>query len=670
MSNQVSRPNFGAKKFKITLMAGAAVMALSTAAIAQDVINEEEDMLVLEPISIDAKADVITGGVQIEEEELDRIDAANMRDVFRQQPGVAVSSPLGISQQIHVNGVEDTNLNIDIDGARQANKTYHHLGTTVMDPSILKAVKVETGVAPADAGPNALGGTISMETKDGRDIVDPGEIFGGYGKLSYNSNTEGLTSDFTVASRYEGLDFMLFGTKATGNDYEDGDGNEVGGTKPVVENFLFKTGFTSDNGYRFKLSANQFDDSAVRPGRLDFTFPNGKASPVKYSRDNYVFSFGDETPTDMLDPKLTFAYTRTNLSMKTSLPFGAYTLFDLYTQIKTYNGKASNTFTTDLGKITVGTDFYYDNGYGGRNGNRWTEEATNIGGFAQARLSLSDDLRTSFGARFDRSSLEGTDNSNHRDSGFSVNGNLEYDLLKELMVYGGASSTFGGMQLAEMGFYNTSPASYEGIEGSRATNYKIGSVVEVDKLTLDGNMYLTRINDVSDLGNLTDRSAATTVDSRGWNISAKYDYGDGFARLGVSHNNLRVNSGYLLTTSADYRGQDAGDSITFEVNHSFPEYGLTLGTTNEAMLPDDSQLGITGSGLDGYFVSNIHADWYPEWVDGLNLRFDVKNLFDHMYADRMNVAGDTNDSGVATNGVRSAFYEPGRTFILTAKYDF
>ncbi len=658
MSNRVLRP-----KFKPALMAGAAVMAMTTSAIAQEVKPEEEDVIVLDPISIDAKADVITGGVQIEEEALDRIAPETVRDVFRQESGVSVSSPLGISQQIHVNGIEDTNLTVDIDGARQANKTYHHIGTTVMDPGMLKAVKVETGVAPADAGPNALAGTISMETKDGRDYVAPGDNFGGFGKISYNSNTNGFSNDLALATRYEGFDALIYGTKSTGENYEDGRGTEVQGTKPAMENFLLKTGFTADSGYRVKFSATRFEDSAVRPPRPDFDFNTSTTqSPIDYDRANYTLSFGDETPTDMWDPKITLAHTKTSLRMSTGLPFGGFTAFDLKADVDTWNGKASNTFTTELGKYTVGLDFYSDRGRGGRSGYDGTEKAKNMGAFAQARLNVLDDLRTSFGGRIDRSTLKGNDDSSHSAAGLSGNANIEYDVTDQVMLYSGASSTFGGYQLGEIGLFNAT-ATYTDMDPSRAYNYKIGSVYEQGPVTIDGNWYLTRIDDAHDLGD-SNRNNHATVHSRGWNLSAKYTYEDGFARLGLSTNNLRVNGGYLVSTSADYTGMDTGESITFEWEHTLRDYNLALGTTNEAMLPDDSQTGVTGSALDGYLVSNIYANWMPEAVEGLSLRFDVNNLFDHQYTNRMNIAVSS------TRANSTPFYEPGRSFILTAKYDF
>lgn len=58
-----------------------------------------------------------------------------------------------MSQKVYVHGIEETSLAVTMDGGRQNNKVFHHNGTNLIDPGLLKAVSVDAGVAPADAGP-------------------------------------------------------------------------------------------------------------------------------------------------------------------------------------------------------------------------------------------------------------------------------------------------------------------------------------------------------------------------------------------------------------------------------------------------------------------------------------------------------------------------------------
>lgn len=628
--------------------------------------KEQDGAIVLAPISVDAKADVITGGVQVEAEDLDRINPQTVRDVFRQEPGVTVSSPIPISQKIYVNGIEDTNLNVDIDGARQANKAYHHIGTTIIDPGMFKAVKIESGVAPADAGPRALAGSISLETKDGRDFVLPGETHGGFGKLSYNNNSEAFSEQAAGAIRAGNFDAVIYGQKINGRDFKDGDGNFIEGTRPDNTNFIAKIGYTAPNGYRAKLSTTRFDDVSVRDGRMNFSVSSALGTAyTDYSRQQTTFSFGDETPTDTWDPKFSLSRTFTHLGAEFSN--GTH----IIAWIESYNGKASNTFTTDLGTITTGADFFVDTGTGSsdvsgggitRDGFRRTEREHDYGVFAQARLSLTEDIRTSFGGRYDYHRLEGNDDTVLTNSGPSGNANVEYDITDNVMGYAGASTVFGGVPMTEVGIQGTY-YDYTDVDTSRSYNAKIGLNVRFGDFTIDGHVFKTRIDNAHDLTSST-RSAASNVETEGGNITARYDYGSGFVRAGYSKTDFRVNSDVIGSGSESYLGVLLGDSISFEAHHDLRDMGVRVGTTNEYVFRNEDTKEITGEALNSYFVSNVYAEYMPETVNGLTLRADIRNLFDKTYADRANIGQ------YSTSAAVTPFYEPGRTFLLSAKLEF
>ena len=66
------------------------------------------------------------------------------------------------AQKIYVRGIEETSLNVSIDGARQGGNLYSHSGdNSNIDPFLLKQVTVEPGTGSALTGPGALGGAIA-----------------------------------------------------------------------------------------------------------------------------------------------------------------------------------------------------------------------------------------------------------------------------------------------------------------------------------------------------------------------------------------------------------------------------------------------------------------------------------------------------------------------------
>ena len=90
--------------------------------------------------------------------------------MFKNQTSVNVGGSVSNAQKIYLRGVEDANVNITVDGARQNVNLFHHQGRMNVDPDLLKQVEVEAGPAAADQGYAALGGSVAFTTKDADDF--------------------------------------------------------------------------------------------------------------------------------------------------------------------------------------------------------------------------------------------------------------------------------------------------------------------------------------------------------------------------------------------------------------------------------------------------------------------------------------------------------------------
>lgn len=126
------------------------------------------------PLDRHAGAADRSNSIAITAADLDRRNPTTLKGVFAGEATVSVGGAQPLSQKVYVQGVEETNLAVSIDGARQNNKVFHHSGTNLIDPALLKRARVDPGVAPADAGPGALGGAIAYETVDVADVLAPG----------------------------------------------------------------------------------------------------------------------------------------------------------------------------------------------------------------------------------------------------------------------------------------------------------------------------------------------------------------------------------------------------------------------------------------------------------------------------------------------------------------
>lgn len=92
--------------------------------------------------------------------------ASHLSDFLEVVPGVTVGGTSSVNQRIRVRGLDDTNLKVSIDGARQEGALFYHMGDVTIDPDLLKQTEVAVGNNSVTLGNDALGGAVAFETVD------------------------------------------------------------------------------------------------------------------------------------------------------------------------------------------------------------------------------------------------------------------------------------------------------------------------------------------------------------------------------------------------------------------------------------------------------------------------------------------------------------------------
>ncbi|RFA27786.1 hypothetical protein CAI21_14340 [Alkalilimnicola ehrlichii] len=207
-------------------------------------------------------------GVGLSRGDIERRNPASVKELFAAESSVAVSGGPSLSQKVFVNGIDENNLAVSIDGARQNNRVFHHAGTNIIDPALLKLARVDAGVAPADAGPGALGGAIVYETVDVDDLLAPGRSLGGFVTGGFASNGETWRTGAATYGRAGSFEALGYVQRAQGDDYKDGAGDTVPGTRTDLLSLLGKLAYEQD-GHRVEFSAEQLRDHAKRPFRAN-----------------------------------------------------------------------------------------------------------------------------------------------------------------------------------------------------------------------------------------------------------------------------------------------------------------------------------------------------------------------------------------------------------------
>lgn len=642
----------------------ATSLVAAQGAFAQD--SEEDEAVYIGDIRIgsDAAQDVL-GNKTVTAEDIEQRNPSNIREVFDGESSVTTSGGAAISTKVFVNGIEESLLSVTIDGARQNKSAFHHTGNVLLDPALLKSVEISAGLAPADAGPGAAAGSIAYTLKEASDLLAPGDNFGGRVSVTGGSNGYGLRTNLALFGRTGGFEYLLSGVKHDGDDYKDGSGVVNDGTAAELSDYVAKISYTGKSGHKLAFSASQTEDTGPRaaqagPGGLLFIRPDfaGVTDPANPNviidglsrRTSFSLTYTDEAPDGWLDPFVQLAYNEQEIDAG-----GVYGIN------KSLSGVVKNDFYIGNGTLSAGIDFFDDSAEGTTDapfGFTGKETLRGVGIFAQARQNFGERLSASYGARYDLQQFTGADGTEFEEGGFSVNGSLDVVLSDVWTLNAGVSSGWGGFELGEAALVNFfTPWDYTGFTSSSSLSGRLGLRFDTGAWQGSAALFYTEVNDLAAvLPSSGARGALADVVSQGVDASLAYLWTSGFARVNYTYADVEIN-GAAASSTAYYVGRPLGHLFAVETGWDIDDQWRIGGTAEVALQNGDAAVT-----LPGYEVLNLYASYTPRRFDNLELRLDLRNVFDRTYSAR-------SSDGIDSSRV-IPLSEPGRTVTLTASLWF
>ena len=299
-------------KFKLLPTTVAVSSALFTQIAVADSEGEHEKMVVMgNPLQATE--------VFIDSEQLERQQANDINDIFRTDPEVSIGGGTGVAQKIYVRGLEDSQLNVTIDGAVQSGNIFHHQGRLSIEPELLKQVEVAAGAGRATDGAGALGGAIRFKTKDAEDMLQGDERFGGLVKAGYYDNTEGYkTSVSGYGYLTDNVSVVATMVYSDLGNYTDGDGNEQPFTEAQNKVGFIKLVGDITDAQKITLSYDHRGDEAYRNFRPHWA-ESRKNFPLdqEMNRDTFTLNYGlNPADNPYLELDVTAYNTETELKHK------------------------------------------------------------------------------------------------------------------------------------------------------------------------------------------------------------------------------------------------------------------------------------------------------------------------------------------------------------------
>ncbi|MFA0087816.1 TonB-dependent receptor plug domain-containing protein [Vibrio sp. 10N.261.51.F12] len=654
-------------EFKISLLATAIAGSLSSPlALAE---NSEP---VLDKENQEPEVIVVVGKLtnfSVTDAELEQYQAQDMEDIFRTDPSVSVGGSIGVAQKVYVRGLEDTYLNVTVDGAPQTSTLFHHIGRLSVDPYLLKTVEVQAGAGEATSGFGALGGAIRFKTKSAHDLLAPGESFGGSVSANYFSNNGYKAS----ASLYGEINdnWGLLGSFVTSNNDNmyDGNGDEIYGS-------------SSDRALGFlKLDGNITDNQT-----LSLSYENRNEHGEFGRRPNWPALAGDplyplETQRHTFTANHTFGLNEL-VNLETAL---YYTQADV-TQDAVYgkyNGEV-NTIGFDVRNIsgikqhtvTYGVEYRRDEATAQSlesNAGPAVKEKGNVFGlYAQDHWQATQDLMLSFGTRYDNYHMEqqSSDTSINND-GLSSNVGFNYQVTNSLQLNAGYAQALRGKQVGDtftLDVYTINPD----LKSETAQNTEVGLEYMQSNWLASATVFQSTIDDVIGVENRQYENLGQ-LKTKGYELKAKYWYEGLTAIASFSSVDAKLNgqtlNGYDHIGIGNSRGDTFGLNLTYNVNPDL-EFGW-----NYTYVADLSNVDVInayvpeGSSIDkpGYQVHDIFVQWYPLSSEELHVNLTVTNLFNEYYRDHSSIGDFTAFPGFESV---AGVYAPGRDIRLGVNYNF
>jgi hemoglobin/transferrin/lactoferrin receptor protein len=640
----------------LAIIVGTSCINVSFSSFAEQTPNVSE--------SIEVWGTTITND-SILQDEIDRKQANHLSDLLRDQAGIDVGGSHSIVQGINIRGVDDLDLNITVDGISQNNNMFHHSGNVLINADILKAVDIKVGTNSVLTG--GLSGGVAFETKDAKDLLEPGEDFGARLYTNLGSNDYAGASIALYGQLAENVDALAYYTNTDRNNFENGEGKDVTGNEGRTVNSILKLGWDVNESNRLVFSYDRYNDEG------DY-----------YIKTNFGAGFAENSDAQTED----IDYTRTSTSLAYELDKGdAITLnASIYRNVLSYialdtEGNSEHTGYTALATSkTAIAGFNHVLRYGvegveqvskriASNVETNKDTADSHAIYIEDEIAITEQLFITPGARYnyykvDMFSEATNDSLNKSWNELSFALAAKYLINDQWSLNASATELFQGPGLRES-YVNYATNFDQNVKPETGVNKAFGfafqdkNMMGLDSFNFSLNVFKTRIEDYIDnwvIGK--GRPIGQYVNSGDYDI-------DGFeSTISLRKNLFSARLSYSKSDSeqletGEQLRYEVGDSISLNLAYEVPEYDLKVNWTSLVNRTDDS----VNTGLDihkvGYQVHNISMQWLPSDLDALSVTLGVENIFDKTYYSHASYASDTVQD-----------YEAGRNIKLSASYIF
>lgn len=652
----------GLASLRLALL-GSAVFALSTtASLAQSTKQNDNIFTVLQRLVVGAGSEKIAidtpqAVTVVDQEDLDRTQAASLGDAIGDIPGVStVGSDRVFGESFNIRGVgslsasDESKIIVNVDGTPKFYEQYR-MGSFFGDIELFKSVEVLRGPASSTLyGSGAFGGVINLTTKDASDFIKDGKTAALRVKGSYESNGAGRLASGIAAFRLnDAAEVLIAGNYRASDEFTDGGGLSISGSNFDAFSGLAKGTFYLDDAHeqivrvsyqRWQSDATDQDysqtgtlgfgkvDRAVTDQTATLSYENA-ASDNPWLDLNVSLSLSDtlnKQGVAQFFPATDYAYRSVQLKADNTIEFQG----DSFENFLTFGVQAAR-LEREAEASNGAIGFHPEGienkiGLFAQNEFIWQDKLTLIGGIRGDYVNQVPDSRITSANTVD-------------DFSWSPKIAALYELNENISIFGSIAHTERMPTLDERFSSSSTQTASLNLKKEESNNYEIGAAFKAFDLLESGDtLSLKATGFYNEMTNQVERgTGASYYDNigkshiQGIEIESAYNSEYVFANLAYS----------MIWGENDVTGVELNSipahMLVASIGGRLPEYNLEAGWTST--FAAETTAGTSG-GQPAYSLHGIYASWKPDAgpFEGTQARFSIDNIFDEDYQD--NLAGD------------------------------
>ena len=577
--------------------------------------------------------------------------ASSAADLLRTVPGITLDGTGRTNgQDVNMRGYDRRGVLILVDGVRQGTDTGH-LNSTFLDPALIKRIEVVRGPSALLYGSGALGGVISYDTVDAKDLLRDGQSSG------YRVFGTGATGDHSIGmgasafGRTDTLDGIVSWSSRDRGDLRQGDGSTAPNDESI-NNMLAKGSWKIDDAQTLGGAFRYYNNKAQEPKNPQTIEASTSSNPMvdrsTIQRDAQLTYKLAPQGNDWLNADARIYWSEARINAQNIDNTGEFR------KQTTKGGKVENrsrlfsdAFASHL--LTYGGEYYRQEQEPGGVTTGFPEAKIDFSsGWIQDEITLRDlPITLLGGTRYDnyRGSSDGYDDVDA--DKWSSRAGMTVNPTDWLMLFGSYAQAFRAPTMGEM--YNDS--KHFSI-GSFYTNYWVPNpnlrpetnetqeygfglrfddlMLANDSLEFKASYFDTKAKDY--ISTAVDFAAATTMSYNvpnakiwGWDVMTKYS-ADLFS-LDVAYNRTRGKD----TDTGEYISSINPDTVTSKLNIPVAHSGFSVGWIG-TFADRSTHVSSSYSKQPGYAVNDFYVSYEgQQQLKGVTTTLVLGNAFDKEY---------------------------------------